>query len=791
MMKSFIQACGLKKASRKTGTKARAATTKAVAAACRLESLESRVLMSTYYLSPGGSDGAAGTLAAPWRTVQHALDASSSGDVLTLRGGSYAGGVTVEKPNITIQSYAGEQASISSSTGNSSISNTITFGIDASGGKLQGLNISGGYLYAVKTESNWDWGDATRYGASNITIADSKLHDSGRDVVKITPGSDNVKIVRTEIYNAGMRDPSNAEGIDGVNADSFILRDSYIHDIAGNGVYLKGGSINTLIERNKVTNIQGCGIVLGQDSDYEWFDRSANPNLYESINGTVRNNIVMNTEGAGMAAWAAQGGKFYNNTLVNVGKSMMGGFMVSAVDHYLPPDYSTAYPRSSTDVTFINNVVVMGSSRPAVDIREGSLTGSFTTSNNRYYQPGGAAQFWDERNGIYGGLANWMAKFGDAGSSEGNPQVDSAGHLFSSSPCINAAKTIAGITDDYDGQARPAGGAVDIGADESGSATAPAPTPTPAPTPAPTPTPTPDPTTTTPTWVNHAMTSQSGAFTVEFDAKPAQANSDVVVGLSNGAADAYADLAPIVRFNTAGKIDARNGGAYAAQASVGYGANVNYHIKMLVRMAQHQYDVYVTPAGGSQVMLGQNYAFRSEQNAVSSLNNWAKYMEIGNAAISNYAINATPAPAPAPISTGTGLKADYFDNKDFTNLKATRTDATVNFNWGKTAPAAGMGADTFSVRWTGKVQAKYSQTYTFSTTADDGVRLWVNGQLLINNWTDHAATTNSGTITLQAGQKYDIKMEYYENSGGAVAKLLWSSASQPLQVVPQSQLYTA
>lgn len=115
----------------------------------------------------------------------------------------------------------------------------------------------------------------------------------------------------------------------------------------------------------------------------------------------------------------------------------------------------------------------------------------------------------------------------------------------------------------------------------------------------------------------------------------------------------------------------------------------------------------------------------------------------------------------------------------------------MNFNWGKTAPAAGMGADTFSVRWTGKVQAKYSQTYTFSTTADDGVRLWVNGQLLINNWTDHAATTNSGTITLQAGQKYDIKMEYYENSGGAVAKLLWSSASQPLQVVPQSQLYTA
>ena len=64
------------------------------------------------------------------------------------------------------------------------------------------------------------------------------------------------------------------------------------------------------------------------------------------------------------------------------------------------------------------------------------------------------------------------------------------------------------------------------------------------------------------------------------------------------------------------------------------------------------------------------------------------------------------------------------------------------------------------------------------------MRLWVNGQQLVNNWTDHAPTENSGTIALTAGQRYDIRMEFYENGGGATARLLWSSASIPKAVVP-------
>lgn len=163
------------------------------------------------------------------------------------------------------------------------------------------------------------------------------------------------------------------------------------------------------------------------------------------------------------------------------------------------------------------------------------------------------------------------------------------------------------------------------------------------------------------------------------------------------------------------------------------------------------------------------------------------YNATGNSAYSTEA-NATTS-APIPPANGTGLKGQYYDNSNFTNLKLTRTDPTVNFNWGTGSPASGIGADTFSVRWTGQVQARYSQTYAFYTTSDDGVRLWVNGLQIINNWTNHSATENSGTITLVANQKYDILMEYYENTGSAVAKLSWSSASQAKQIIPQSQLY--
>ncbi len=145
----------------------------------------------------------------------------------------------------------------------------------------------------------------------------------------------------------------------------------------------------------------------------------------------------------------------------------------------------------------------------------------------------------------------------------------------------------------------------------------------------------------------------------------------------------------------------------------------------------------------------------------------------------------------ASTGTGTGLSAAYFDTATFGGAIVARTDPTVNFTWGLGAPVAGIGADTFSARWTGQVEAQFSGAYTFYTQSDDGVRLWVNGQPLVNNWTVHGLTENSGSIVLTAGQRYAIRMEYFEQTGPAAAKLLWSSASTPKAIVPSTRLYPA
>lgn len=157
-------------------------------------------------------------------------------------------------------------------------------------------------------------------------------------------------------------------------------------------------------------------------------------------------------------------------------------------------------------------------------------------------------------------------------------------------------------------------------------------------------------------------------------------------------------------------------------------------------------------------------------------------------------ISPPPAPLAAnlslPPTTGNGLLAQYYEGLDLTNLRAVRIDPSINFNWNDGSPAPSLPPDLFSVRWTGQVQPQHSETYTFYTYSDDGVRLWVNGQLLIDNWTNHAPTEDFGTITLNAGQRYDIRMEYYEFNGGATSQLLWSSPSQSKEIIPENYLFT-
>ncbi|MGW6128618.1 PQQ-dependent sugar dehydrogenase [Cellulomonas sp. NPDC055163] len=150
----------------------------------------------------------------------------------------------------------------------------------------------------------------------------------------------------------------------------------------------------------------------------------------------------------------------------------------------------------------------------------------------------------------------------------------------------------------------------------------------------------------------------------------------------------------------------------------------------------------------------------------------------------------TPATATTLTATLTqrGLLGTYFDNADLTGTTVTRVDPTVGFRWGAAAPVAGIGADTFSVRWTGSVVPRYTQTYTFATTSDDGVRLWVDGRLVIDQWTRHAPRVDTGTVALTAGRAVPVRLEYFDDRLDATIQLRWSSASQASEIVPASQL---
>lgn len=146
---------------------------------------------------------------------------------------------------------------------------------------------------------------------------------------------------------------------------------------------------------------------------------------------------------------------------------------------------------------------------------------------------------------------------------------------------------------------------------------------------------------------------------------------------------------------------------------------------------------------------------------------------------------------PALPGNGNGLLGKYFTGQNFQTLKLRRIDNQINFNWGLNAPDASMTTDNFSIRWTGQILPQYTDNYTFYTNSDDGVRLWVNDSLIINDWTARALKENSGNIKLKANELYTLKLEYFDNLYDAIVSLEWACPGLDRELVPQSQLFTS
>lgn len=161
------------------------------------------------------------------------------------------------------------------------------------------------------------------------------------------------------------------------------------------------------------------------------------------------------------------------------------------------------------------------------------------------------------------------------------------------------------------------------------------------------------------------------------------------------------------------------------------------------------------------------------------------------------AASGAPIIAAGVTPTGTGLTGLYYTNASSTytnpinfhatNLFLTTNDGVIDFTW-STNTTPNLANGNYTVRWTGQIQPQYSETYFFETRSDDGVKLWINDQLIIDRWqTQNATWTNA--ISLVADVRYNIRLEYFNRGGSARARLSWFSPSQPRQVIPSARLY--
>ncbi|HEY0713948.1 MAG TPA: PA14 domain-containing protein, partial [Polyangia bacterium] len=155
-------------------------------------------------------------------------------------------------------------------------------------------------------------------------------------------------------------------------------------------------------------------------------------------------------------------------------------------------------------------------------------------------------------------------------------------------------------------------------------------------------------------------------------------------------------------------------------------------------------------------------------------------------------------PPPPDVSTApdavqsmvNGLRGEYHNGQNFETPVFTRIDQVINFSWVKTSPDPRIGEDNFSVRWTGYIEPRYTDTYTISTLTDDGARLWIDGVVYIDKWSTQSGIEHSAVVNLVANRRYAIRMEFFDRAFTGSAQLFWRSSQQAKEIIPYTRLWT-
>ena len=126
-----------------------------------------------------------------------------------------------------------------------------------------------------------------------------------------------------------------------------------------------------------------------------------------------------------------------------------------------------------------------------------------------------------------------------------------------------------------------------------------------------------------------------------------------------------------------------------------------------------------------------------------------------------------------PANFPNGLRAEYYDNPTMSGTPKTRIDKGINFEPKNQAPDPFLPKSPLSIRWTGELVPNVSGDYVISFTSDDGCRLYLDDKLIIDDWNVHSVRSEKTTVKLEKGKKYQLKAEYFDNGGDAIARLYW------------------